>query len=409
MMGTQRSCLVVGAGIGGVGAAIALAQLGWRADLIDIHPPRPLAGVGIDQPGNSLRMLDALGVLEPCLARGFSYGGNTHFDADGDVLVRLESSLGDDRVPANNGLSRQDLRDILMQRARELGVEPRHGCTVAELEDDGEAVHIAFTDGELGTYDVVVAFDGIHSAMRRRLFGHDGTPEDTDYVVWRVGLPRDPGVDRALIFHGQGSSTGVIPVARDSMYLFHVAPAPADGNRDAMDLSTDLSRRLSAYGGLAGRLAGELQGKRIIQGPLREVRLSRWVRGRVIVLGDGAHAAVPTLTQGAAMALEDAVVLARCLESEAPVEEALRRVEAVRRPRVTAVQDISRRILAAEMAPPAPATAERTPQRVGARAAGRGAGGGSGPDGVDGGAGDRLAAQLAAQVAVVEQLLNERV
>lgn len=370
--------LVIGAGIGGIGAAIALAQEGHEVEVIDIRRPQPLAGVGIDQPGNSLRMLDTLGVLGSCLEHGFAYGGNSHFTGDGQLIVRLDSDLGDERVPANLGLSRQDLRTALVDRALELGVSIRYECTVQQVEDDGGHVHVNFSDGSRGVFDLVAAFDGIRSDMRDRLFGDSAVVEKTGFSVWRVTLPRAEEVDRALIFHGHGSSVGVIPISPEGMYLFHVAPTP-DSAGD--DLSAELAAHLADYGGLVGRLAEQIPGRRVIHGHLEEVRLPRWAKGRIIVLGDAAHASVPTLTQGAAMALEDGVVLARALGTADTVEQALLRTEEARQPRAGQVQAASRGILAAEMAV-------------------------QGPDEAHPGL-EELAGHLEQQVARIEGLLNQ--
>lgn len=349
MTPTPRNCLVVGAGIGGIGAAIALSQRGENVDIIDIRRPHPFAGVGIDQPGNSLRMLDELGVLDDCLAKGFTYDGNTHFTQDGTTIIRLQSTLGDDRVPANNGLSRQALHDTLMSRSRSLNLEVQYGVTVHNALDDGELVHVEFSDGSRKPYDLVACFDGIRSTMRDKLFGTENKVHDSGFSVWRVSLPRKPEVDRALIFHGNGSSTGVIPISPDHMYLFHVSPTPTEDCPDGAP-SLELSEKLAEYGGLASELSTEVRDKRVIRGLLQEVKLDQWAKGRIILLGDAAHASLPTLTQGAAMALEDGVILAKALDTDAPIEESLHSVEGARKPRASMVQNASRKILAAEMA-----------------------------------------------------------
>lgn len=345
-----KRVLVVGGGIGGLGAAAALGQRGVAVDVIDVKPDSAVLGVGINQPGNSLRALDALGVLDEILAVGFAYPGNVFRDWHGELIVDLPSILGDDRVPPNNALTRSNLHRILKGAAERAGAKLRYSTTVADLVDDGAGVDVTFSDGSTGRYDVVAAFDGVKSAMRTRLFG-ETVPAFSGFGVWRVQLPRPDYVDRCIVFQGSQRKAGVIPLSQEHMYMFLVTPEPENPHYDPADFDKLLAANLEGYTGLIGEIRDNLAGNPdIVYSPLIEMmKPLPWHSGRVIVLGDAVHAAAPHLTQGAGMALEDAVVLADELSVDRPVEESLAAVGELRFGRAKLVFDVSHAILEAEM------------------------------------------------------------
>jgi 2-polyprenyl-6-methoxyphenol hydroxylase-like FAD-dependent oxidoreductase len=354
--------LVVGAGIGGLAAAAALAQRGAAVDVVEVRENAEVYGVGINQPANSLRALRALGVLDEILEVGFQYDRNTFFDWQGQLIVDCPSALGGD-VPANNALSRRDLHRILSGAAQRAGAKLSYGVTVKDLEELGDGVEVTLSDGRSETYDLVVGFDGLRSPLRQRLFGAEHDPVFTGYSVWRLTMPRPAEVTNTLLFQGDGTKAGVIPLSQDSMYLLHVTAEPGNPHMPAEQMGDLLKERLAGYGGLIGELRDSITSSEgIVYSPLSEVMLpSPWYRGRVIVLGDGAHACAPHLTQGAGMALEDAVVLAE--ELDAPnrgVGASLQAFMERRYERVKLVQDVSHQILFGEMA----VTAAALPQTV---------------------------------------------
>lgn len=346
-----RKVLVVGAGIGGLGAAAALARLGVDVDVVDIRPDSHVLGVGINQPGNSLRALDDLGVLDEILAVGFAYGGNHFRDWNENSIVDVPSILGDDRVPANNALTRSNLHRILKTAAEQHGARIRYGTTVADLVDDGAGVDVTLNDGTTARYDAVAAFDGVHSAMRSRLFGDAIAPQFSGFGVWRVQLPRPAEIDRCNVYQGPQRKAGLIPLSREHMYMFLVTAEPGNPHYDPATFDTLLATKLEGFGGIIGRIRDGLAGNTgIVYSPLIEImKPLPWHSGRVMVLGDAVHAAAPHLTQGAGMALEDAVVLADELTTDREVEQSLAAAGARRHDRAKLVFDVSHAILEAEM------------------------------------------------------------
>ncbi|MEV0184720.1 FAD-dependent monooxygenase [Streptomyces sp. NPDC050625] len=347
-----RRVLLIGAGIGGLGAATALARRGVDVDVVELRPDSGVLGVGINQPANSLRALRTLGVLDEVLAAGFPFDRTTFYDWQGSLIVDCPSVLGGD-VPANTALSRRDLHRILTGAAERAGAKVTYGTTARDIEDTGDRVHVTLTDGKTETYDLVIGFDGLGSPLRRRLFGTGYEPVFTGYSVWRLMMPRPAEVACTMVFQGDGTKAGVIPLSRDSMYLLHVTAEPGNPHMPPERRAGLLTERLAGYGGLVGELRECVSDSDTISySPLSEVLLpSPWFRKRTIVLGDAAHACAPHLTQGAGMALEDAVVLAEELAvPDRAVEASLEAFMQRRYNRVKLVQDVSHQILFSEMA-----------------------------------------------------------
>jgi 2-polyprenyl-6-methoxyphenol hydroxylase-like FAD-dependent oxidoreductase len=354
--------LVVGAGIGGLGATAALAQRGVAVDVVELRKHAQVFGVGINQPANSLRALRSLGVLDDILAVGYAFDRNTFYDWQGQLIVDCPSALGGD-VPANTALTRRDLHEILSNAVDRSGAKVSYGVTVQDLDDSGDQVHVTLTDGRQADYDLVVGFDGLRSPLRQRLFGNGHEPVFTGYAVWRLTMARPAEVTHTMLFQGDGTKAGVIPLSQDSMYLLHVTAETGNPYMPSDQMADLLKERLAGYGGLIGELRESITSSDgIVYSPLSEVLLpSPWYQGRTIVLGDAAHACAPHLTQGAGMALEDAVVLAEELDvPERDLDAALQAFMQRRYDRVKLVQDVSHQILFGEMA----VTADTLPHAV---------------------------------------------
>jgi 2-polyprenyl-6-methoxyphenol hydroxylase-like FAD-dependent oxidoreductase len=374
--------LIVGAGIGGLGAGTVLARLGIEVDLVEVRPDGAVLGIGINQPANSLRALRSIGVLEECLAVGYQFRHTRFHTWRGELIVDIESRLGGDGVPANNALPRPQLHRILTAAAEDAGAKIQYGTTVTHLATRPGRVEAGLSNGATETYDLVLGFDGIGSVTRRAVFGDRFEPVYSGCGAWRVPCPRPSEVTCTQVFQGIASKAGLLPLSREAMYLFAISKEPGNPHHDPGRLHELLRERLAGYTGLVGEIcAGLTEHSGVVYSPMSEVMLPPpWYAGRVLILGDAAHAAMPHLTQGAAMALEDAVVLGAMLGEDRPVPETLAAFVQRRYPRVKLVQDVSHGILVAEVS----TTAQTMPdfQR-------------------------RLATELPSRMAVVEGILNQ--
>jgi 2-polyprenyl-6-methoxyphenol hydroxylase-like FAD-dependent oxidoreductase len=321
-----RRVLVIGGGVGGLTAAATFARRGVEVILIERRPAFAVPGVGLGQPANALRVYDSLGVLEEILETGFIYDRMHIFDPSRQLIVEHKFLLGDDSVPAFCALSRLQLHKILLEAAESAGAQIRLGVTVTEIQEEKDRVTARFSTGQSDTFDLIAGFDGIRSATRLHLVGTTFVPRPSGYGAWRVQVPRPDYVRGMEFLQGIGSKTGAMPLNNHLMYLFHIRPEAADASfaqRDYADLFRD---RLAQYGSYVAEACASLDGRSdIVYGAIELLLLPwPWFRGRVVIGGDAAHTVAPHLTQGAAMAAEDAYVLAReVLEDGSPVETRL--------------------------------------------------------------------------------------
>jgi 2-polyprenyl-6-methoxyphenol hydroxylase-like FAD-dependent oxidoreductase len=178
MTGVNR-VLVVGGGIGGLSTTIALRRQGIEVDVVEINPKWDVYGVGIIQPGNAIRAMDALGLADRCVEAGFGMPGARMHDAQGNVLADLNYDRPPglrDELPVMNALRRPSLHKILTSTVLDSGADVRLGMTVANLEQSGDRVTATFTDNTHRDYDLVIGADGINSLILTMVFGSDLLP-----------------------------------------------------------------------------------------------------------------------------------------------------------------------------------------------------------------------------------------
>ncbi|MEA2948332.1 MAG: hypothetical protein QOI40_3662 [Alphaproteobacteria bacterium] len=350
-MSSVRRVLVVGGGVGGLTAATAFAQRGVEVVLIERRPAFDIPGVGLGQPANALRVYDALGVLQDILSSGFSYDHMCIFDPGRELIVRHKFLLGDERIPPFCALSRLRLHEILLAAAQKAGVDVRCGLMASEIHEDHDGVTVDFSNGQTGSFDLLAGFDGIRSATRLHLVGTAFVPRPSGYGAWRLQVPRPDYVLGMEFLQGIGSKAGAMPLADDLMYLFHIRPEARDAVFERQDYPDLLRERLAQYGGYFAEVRATLDASSgIVYSPIEPMMLPwPWFRGRVAVGGDAAHVFPPHLTQGAAMAAEDAYVLVHeMLSEDVPIEARLMRYSRRRYARCAFVYTFSQQWLEEE-------------------------------------------------------------
>jgi len=323
-----NSALVVGAGLAGAGVAIHLASRGVAVDLVEIKPEITALGSGITLQGNALRELRSLGVWEQVQAAGYTFDvtGFRAPDPAGTVLFEVpDAKTGGPDLPAAMGMPRPELAHILADRATEVGVKLRYGTTFTELVQDDAGVDVTFSDGSTGRYDVVIGADGIRSWTRRAL-GINLETTSVGMGIWRAFGPRPAGVTRTDLYYGGPSYiAGYCPTGEDSLYAYIVEDAQ---DRSALSPEEQLAtmKQLSeAYHGPWDEIRETLTDPSRVNYTWFETHVLDvpWNRGRVVLIGDAAHTCPPTVAQGGAMALEDAVVLAELLAERDTLDQDL--------------------------------------------------------------------------------------
>jgi 2-polyprenyl-6-methoxyphenol hydroxylase-like FAD-dependent oxidoreductase len=324
-MGEIRKVLVAGGGIGGLSAAIAFAQTGVAVELVEKRRDFKVPGVGLGQPACALRRYHEFGVLEEILDTGFCYDHMSIFDPNRTLIASHRFRMGGDAIPAFCALPRAALHDILLRRAAGLGVELRLGAQISAHSGDA-GTDVRFDDGTDAGYDLIAGFDGIRSSARNYIYGDMFVPRRSGYGAWRIRAERPNFVTGMEFLQGIAGKAGAIPIAKDRMYLFNIRPEPEGAifPQDRMHLLW--KERLSQFGSYVADIAADLNpSSSIVYGAIEPFIVPYpWNKGRVAIGGDAAHVMPPHLTAGAAMAVEDAYALARCvLATEGTVEERL--------------------------------------------------------------------------------------
>jgi 2-polyprenyl-6-methoxyphenol hydroxylase-like FAD-dependent oxidoreductase len=317
-MPAVNNVLVVGSGLAGSATAIHLAARGVAVDLVEIKPDVAAIGSGITLQGNALRELRTLGVWEEVQAAGYAFDvtGIRAPDPAGSVVAEIpDARTGGPDLPAAMGMPRPELARILLDRATEVGVKVRFGTSSTGLAQDDTGVDVTSSDGSTGRYDLVVGADGVRSWTRRAL-GIDLETKSVGMGIWRAFGPRPASVTRTDLYYGGPSYiAGYCPTGEDSLYAYIVEDAQ---DRSALSPEQQLAtmKQLSqAYHGPWDEIRDSLTDPSRVNYTWFETHVldEPWNRGRVVLIGDAAHTCPPTIAQGGAQALEDAVVLAELL------------------------------------------------------------------------------------------------
>jgi 2-polyprenyl-6-methoxyphenol hydroxylase-like FAD-dependent oxidoreductase len=332
-MSEVNKVLVVGGGIGGLCAAIALRREGVAVDLVEIKSDWTVYGVGIIQQSNVVREMARLGVLDRYLDAAYAFEDVGIYDLQGNPLARIPGQrLAGPQYPANVGISRLALHKVLSSTAIELGAQVRLGVSVEAFEEDADGLAVTFTDGTQGRYSLMVGADGVYSKIRGMLFGDTYKPRFTGQAVWRYNFPRDPSIDHLASYMGPGGNAGLVPLSDNLMYMFSTSHEPENPWYPPEQLAALMRDRISNIGGLVGSLREQItDSSQVVYKPMEVVFVDEpWFKGRVLLIGDAAHATTPHLGQGAGMAIEDALVLSMELVGEGSLEAKLQRFMARR-------------------------------------------------------------------------------
>lgn len=345
---------VVGGGIGGLSAAAFLHQAGLDVTVFEQAKALREVGAGLVVSPNAVRLLRRLGVMDRLreVAVVLDVGWEFRRWRDGRVLFSQKlGAVSESRYGAPSLVAhRADLLDAIRRAVPDRLI--RLGARCVETRPTPRGAELIFADGDTSEYDVVVGADGLHSVVASSI-GAAEVPRFSGLCAYRCLVPADRAPAFALnpsqtIWLGPGRHLVHYPVSQGRLVNV-VAFAPAHGwTEESWSAEGRMEDLIGEFDGWDGRLlallrAADRTGRWAL---LERDPLPRWTAGAITLLGDAAHPMFPFLAQGAAQAVEDAAVLAQCLQrvvaSAATVPDALEQYERLRRPRATRVQQLSR-------------------------------------------------------------------
>jgi 2-polyprenyl-6-methoxyphenol hydroxylase-like FAD-dependent oxidoreductase len=323
------SAIVVGGGIGGLAAAVALRHIGWQVTVLERAPALGEIGAGMSQAPNALRALDALGLGARAREVGVPFHGTNNLRTPtGDYLIRSRTPA--DSISPLIGFHRADLHRVLLDAVPGDCVHAGTEATGIEQPEGSSTVTVTCENEEL-TADLVVAADGGRSTARRLLWPDAPEPRFWKNTIWR-GIATMDGIE-ASVTMGRGEEFLIMPVGRGRIYWAMGALAPRPGVR-ADDELAEVRRRVGSWHDPIPALLDATPPAAVLHHDMFDLdSLPTYVRGHVALLGDAAHLMHPHLGQGAGQAIEDAVVLAAALAESADIPAALAHYDDVRRPR----------------------------------------------------------------------------
>lgn len=325
-------------------AAIALQRQGIEATVYEAAPELKPVGAGVGLAANAIQGLQRLGVAADVIARGKQLEALVIFDEQGNIISNMDTRPLSRKYGINNFvIHRADLHEVLHQQLQPGSLVLDKRC--AGITQPGEQVQVLFTDGTQATADLLIAADGINSVVRQQLLPQS-KPRYAGYTCWR-GVVENPGVTinrmiSAETWAPQGR-VGIAPLQDNRVYWYACVNAPQNDPRMQQMTPADLASHFADLPAAIPAILAATQPEQLIWNDIADLKpLKHFAYGRVLLLGDAAHATTPNMGQGACQAIEDAVVLGQCLQQEKDLRLALAWYEKRRLARTAKVIRLSR-------------------------------------------------------------------
>jgi 2-polyprenyl-6-methoxyphenol hydroxylase-like FAD-dependent oxidoreductase len=364
-----RRAVVVGSGIGGLTAAVALHQRGWQVTVLERAASLEPVGAGIGLAPNSLRALDVIGLGERVRDLAAWQGEGGMRAPSGRWLSRTDSAAAAERFGGPLVmLHRATLVDVLLSALPEGAVRTGAAASLVDAGEPGGRPAVVRTNGADGTdgtdddieADLVVGADGVRSGLRGVLFPQHPGAVYAGFTTWRVVVPAPAEPFSPHETWGRGRLWGTQPLKDGRIYAYAAAHAPA-GARSADGEKAELLRRFGDWHHPVPQILAAADDAQFLRHDVFHLStpLDTFHQGRTVLIGDAAHAMCPTMGQGGNQSIEDGVVLGHHLDPAADLGAGLAAFTADRLPRTTGIVAKSAKIAKLAMLDSAPAAAVR--------------------------------------------------
>lgn len=334
----RMDVLIAGGGIAGLTVAFLLEQEGYNTTIVERASAWKPAGGGITLMLNGMKMLNEIGVGKQVEAKGQTIKQVKITDAQDHLLSCLNVEQYATTVAKTVTIHRNDLHEILRNKLTSTPVY--FNTTISSIEEQTEKVKIVFSDGRVCYYDLVVGCDGIHSDIRKVLF--KGTQlKYAGYTCWRFVCNMDDfsyEEDTLTEMWGEGKRFGIVPLTDKRVHCF--ASINTSKPEKLKTFSVEHFKSLfSGFKGIVPQILHTLNNsEKLIFNRLEDVYVKNWANGRIVLIGDAAHGMTPNLTQGASMAIEDAICLCNSLKEKINIWQGLQEFFNLRKKRVWSIQ-----------------------------------------------------------------------
>jgi len=337
----QRHFTIIGGGIAGLSTAIALERSGLCATVFEAASEMRPVGAGLGLAANAIKAFEALGLKRELLSAGHALNGLAILDPKGRTITTTEGLGGPGTEQCT--IHRADLHALLLNALR---TTPVHlGKRVVSVTQDGTKATVQFDDSTVHSAEHLIVADGVRSAARSSILPHV-KPRYAGYTCWRgvIHAP-DLRLHRATETWGPQGRFGIVPLSNERIYWFATVNSDERNERYRAYRIRDLVRHFAGYHEpIAGILARTTDAE-LLWNDIHDLEpLDRFAFGRILLIGDAAHATTPNMGQGACQAIEDAVVLAAVLRDEPDVTKAFRHFEHARRTRTKWITETSWRL-----------------------------------------------------------------
>jgi 2-polyprenyl-6-methoxyphenol hydroxylase-like FAD-dependent oxidoreductase len=344
---TEKQFAIVGGGIGGLTLAIALQRKGFNVKIYENAAEIKPLGAGLALAANAVKALTEIGISDNILKAGNILKVVRIKDQKGSILTetnaeKLSLKFG---IVNNFTIHRADLHRILIGLLEPGTLHLNKG--LVDYTSESGNIMLTFRDGSSASANYLIACDGIHSVIRKKILP-ESNPRYAGYTCWRGVIDDIPaGIDMTETSEtwGRGCRFGIVPLSDNRLYWFACINAKERDPEMSSFRIHDLQHYFKNFHFPVGEILRKTPDHRLIWSDIVDLKpLKKFAFGNIVLMGDAAHATTPNMGQGACMAIEDAAILANCIEDHATIEEAFIRFEQKRIVRTTTIVKNSRNI-----------------------------------------------------------------
>lgn len=337
-----KTAIIIGGGIGGLSAGIALEKAGFSVAVYERAPELKPVGAGISLWANAVKALDQLGVDKRLRELGMpEWSGGLHIPSGKSLSITQTKQMQKRFGAPTIVVHRADLINLLHEPIRG---QIHLNKTFSSYQEHTNGITAHFTDDTTAQADILICADGIHSVIRQQ-WHPMSKPVYSGYTAWRGVV----AFDHARVRNhwgetiGRGIRFGITPLPQNQIYWFSTQNAPANALKNEKNHQAYLLNLFGNWYDPIPEIIRSTLNELILNNDIYDIDpIQGWVRGNVALLGDSAHAMTPNMGQGGCMAIEDAVVLGKCLQSAQTIQMGLLEYQKLRVPRANQIQRMSR-------------------------------------------------------------------